>query len=413
VKASETWSVSAEWIIPAQGSPIHRGLMQGRGVAIEFVGPASQAPSAQQHRWLGNAAILPGLVNAHTHLELTCLRGQLPERRPMAQWLFAMLHKRPGGRKLDASVAEGAAEALATGTTALSDICHNNSAWRTLKKSPLRKLCFAEVLGIGSMARRAMGKLKKNLRGIKGDEHLRFGVAPHAPYSTSEEVYRQAIALARERQWPVATHLAESEAERQFLLRGTGKFFDFLAYMGLIDLSVAVHNCTPLAFARRVGLLEGPCILAHVNYIDDDEFKVLAGSGASVAYCPRSNDFFARSGHRYAEMLTAGINVALGTDSLASNSSLDMLEEMRRVRLDGKVDNPTILRMATLNGAKALGWDDRIGSLVPGKQADWIAVELPDEAAHPLEAILTSKARVIETVIAGKTVFRREAGTGE
>ncbi len=409
MSAKRTWSVSAEWLLPGDGRLIHRGVLRGTGAVVEAVGPESEVAPAANHRELGELAVLPGLVNAHTHLELTHLRGQLPERRPISQWLYALSSHFPGTHDLDAAVADGAAEALATGTTALADICHNNRAWRTLKPTALRCVCFAEAMGIGPAADAAMGRLKKHVRGVRSTKTLRFGLAPHAPYTTAEDVYRKCVKLARRRNWLIATHLAETESERQFLLRGSGKLFDFLAHMGLMDSSIEIPGCTPVAFAERVGLLERPCILAHVNTLDDAEMKLLAESQASVVCCPRSNDFFGRGGgHRYAEMLAAGINVAVGTDSLASNTSLDMLAELARLRAEAKVDNHTLLRMGTLNGAKALGWGDRLGSLEPGKQADWIALQLPPETFAPLEAAFTGQARVVETHVAGTCAYRAE-----
>ena len=402
------WSISADWIVPVDAPPIRGGVLRGRGNLIEAVGTPQAVSHTTSHRELGSVAVLPGLINAHTHLELSHLRGKLPPRRPMTQWLFALLRKRVTGHGLAKSVALGADEALATGTTTLADVCHNNQAWKTLKDYPFRKLCLAEVTGIGATAKNAMGRLRKHLTGIRKTDKLRFGIAPHSPYSTSEEVYRGAMELARQRDMPVATHLAETEAERQFMLHGTGRFFEFLARLGLIDSTVSVHKCTPVVFAQRIGLFDGPCLLAHVNYIDDEEFQILAASGASVVYCPRSSMFFGRSGHRYRDMLQAGINVCIGTDSLASNTSLDMIEEMRRLRSDGRVDSFTILRMATLNGAKALGWDDKIGSLTPGKLADFIVMQIPPDMINPVEAILTKKSRIIETVIGGKTVASAE-----
>lgn len=406
--ASRIWSISADWIVPGTGRAIRNGVMRGSGATIDAVGSLSKVAPTPNHRDLGEVAILPGLINAHTHLELTHLKGELPRRRPMVQWLFALARRRPSGPEQDAAVSDGAAQAIATGTTALADISHNNRAWKVLKGTPLRKLCFAEVVGVGPLASGAMSRLRRRLKGVRGgsvSKKMRFGISPHAPYSTSTEVYRQAVELGKRRKWRLATHLAETEGERQFLLRGTGKLFEFLARLGLIDCSVPVHGYKPVEFARRVGLLDMPCILGHVNFIDDEELKMLSDSEASVAYCPRGSDFFGRKGHRYAEMLSGGINVALGTDGLACNDSLSMLDEMRRLRQDARVDNYTILRMATLNGAKALGWDDCIGTLSPGRQADWIVVELPPDAPDPLEAILTSKTRVLTTVIAGKTVF--------
>ncbi|MCD6304116.1 MAG: amidohydrolase family protein [Planctomycetes bacterium] len=404
--ARKTWSISAEWILPADGTSLRRGIMRISGGLIEAVGPEGRVRPAGDHRELGEVAVIPGLVNAHTHLELTHLRGLLPQRRPMPQWLYALKANWPASHERRVAVEAGAAEALATGTTTVGDVSHNHLAWRTLKQTPLRAVCFAEAMGIGPLAGDGIERLRRSVRGCRATRRVRFGLFPHAPYSTGEDVYRAAVELARRRRWPIATHLAETEGERQLLLRGSGRLFDFLAHMGLLDSSVHVPRCTPIAFAERLGLFDLHCLLVHVNYIDDAEMKLLASSGASVVYCPRSNDFFGRSGHRYAEMLAAGINVAVGTDSLASNSSLDMLAELARIRSEAKLDNQAILKMGTINAAEALGLAEEVGSLQPGKQADWVVLELPPETAAPLEAILTGKARVREVVIAGKTAFR-------
>ncbi len=407
--AKKMWSISAEWILPGDGRTIHNGVLRGSGAVVEAIGTLGKVPPTCHHRDLGEVIVLPGFVNAHTHLEFTHLRGKLPRRRPMPQWFFALWRHRPTASQQEEAIADGAAEALATGTTALADVCHNHRAWPILKDSPLRKLCLAEVLGIGPLARGAIPRLSRRLAGCRASRKLRFGVAPHAPYSTSEEVYRHAVDLTRRRGWAVATHLAETETERQYLLRGTGKLFEFLARLGMIDSTVQPHKCKPMQFARRVGLLAAPSILAHVNTIDDEEMELLADSRASVVYCPGSSEFFGRTGHRYPEMLAAGINVALGTDSLASNDSLCLLKEMKRLRKDARVDNATILRMATLHGATALGWEEQIGSLTPGKQADFIVLPCPGDITDPLETVLTCETPVLQTVIGGKTVFSRES----
>lgn len=379
--------------------------MRGRGAVIEAVGPESDVAIARNHRELGELVVLPGLINAHTHLELTHLRGRLPARRPMPQWLYALKTHWPAVAETPGAVADGAAEALKTGTTTLADVCHDNRAWRVLKQTALRSLCYAEIMGIGPLVTGAVERLGKHIRGCRATTRLRFGLCPHAPYTTSEQVYRQTIALAHRRRWPLATHLAETEGERQLLLHGSGRLLDFLLRMGMLDSSVQIPGCTPVDFAQRVGMLDTPAALLHCNFIDDRELKILAGASASVVCCPRSNDFFGRSGHRYAEMLAAGINVAVGTDSLASNTSLDMLAELQRLRAEGKVDNQTILKMGTINGARALGRAESIGSLEPGKQADWIAVEAPHGTPAPLEDIFTGKGRVVEVHIAGKAVY--------
>lgn len=424
-----SWSAAADWILPADAPPIPHAILRGQGAIIQAVGPADAIARAPRHLDLTGHVILPGLINAHTHLELSHLGGKLPRRATMPRWLLALMRHRGTADQLRQAVADGAAQALATGTTTLADISHDNSAWPVLAPLPLRKLCLAEILGRGPLEHGAIGRLAASLADIPDgapgdpaaspDGRLWFGLSPHAPYSTSEAIYRHAIELARERNWPICTHLAETKGERLFLTHGRGAFANFMRQLGLLDDSFAAPACGPIDFARRVGLLDAAPILAHVNYLDDDELRMLADSPASVVYCPLSSEFFGRKGHRYAEMLDAGINVALGTDSLASNDSLDMLAEMRRLRRDARIDNGAILRMATLHGAIALRQADRIGSLTPGKAADWIAVELPaSQASHasspnaprtppcsdPLEIILTQPCKVSHVAIAGQPV---------
>jgi len=409
MKAKSASSISAGWIVPGDRRPIRDGVIRWRGNKIEAIGPLQEVSPAADHRVLGEVAVIPGLINTFAQLELTRLSGKLPRGRPLTQWLFAMNRARPTGSDQDAAVADGAAQSLAEGTTALTDVSHNARSWKVLADTPLRKLCLIEISGIGPTERKALDRLNKPLgKGLRSTSRLRFGIAPHAPYSTSEKVYSKAGSLARRRRWVVATRLAQTEAERQFLLSGTGRFFEYLARLGLVDSSVSSSGCKPVEFASRAGLLGGPCILAHVNAVDDEELKILSQTAASVAYCPGSNAFFGITGHRYSEMLAAGINVTVGSDSLGCNDSLSVLAQMQRLRHEGRVDNETILRMGTINGAKALGWEDQIGSLTPGKQADWVVMEIPPQSSGPLEPIMTGQTRVLQTVIAGKTAFIAE-----
>lgn len=399
-----SWSVSADWIVPVAGPPVRDAVLRMRKGRIEAVGPSAEVLPAKHHESLGAAVVLPGLVNAHTHLELTDLRGRLPRGRPFTEWLLALLTERRRGIDFAGGTRRGARELLAGGCTTLGDISHDNGAWPVLKRSPQRKLCFAEVIGIGPLAVGAVPRLLKCLAHIEPDERLDFGVSPHAPYSTAERVYRLVVALARRRSMPITTHLAETPEENVFLRTGKGRFSHFLAQMGLIDRSAPVHNTTAIGLAERVGLLDLPAVLAHVHYVNDADLDLLAAGRASVVYCPRSSAFFGRSGHRYPEMLARGINVSVGTDSLASNDSLDMLAELRVVRAEDKLPGQAIIRMGTAAGARALGLAERIGTLAPTMSADWIAVPLSAETADPVEAVLTGTQQVSRVVIAGQDV---------
>jgi cytosine/adenosine deaminase-related metal-dependent hydrolase len=309
------------------------------------------------------------------------------------------------GLDFAAGAAAGARELLAHGCTTVADISHDNSAWPALKPLPIRKVCFAEVLGVGPPARGALPRALRSIDAATPDARLRFGLSPHAPYSTAEPLYRRTVAAARQRGLPITTHLAESRQERHFLRTGRGMFAAFLARLGLTHAPAPAATFTE--FAARVGLLgaarDVPVLLAHGQHFTRREYSALADAGVSLAYCPRSTAWFGRAGHPYVDMLAAGINVCLGTDSLASNDSLDVLAEMRAVRAEGRIDDATIVRMATANGAAALGMNAEIGTLTPGKWADWLAVPVR-AGSDALEQVLTGNAGPARVAIAGETV---------
>ncbi len=400
------WSVSADWIVPVDGPVIVNGVMRGRGKLIEAIGPAREVAHAANHCAFRNATIIPGLVNAHAHLDQTHLAGQLPPNRPFLDW-FEAAHAKPlAGKDQDTVVAQGAAGALATGTTTLVDVSWNHRAWLTLRNSPLRKVCMPELQDLTDPPADLDGLVKK-LRGAPAaDLAMRFGLMLQAPWSVSSALCKEAIALAGRRNWVVGLHLAETEAERQYMLHRLGQLIEHRRRQGVKEAPEDTFRGTPIAFARSVGLLDVQALLIHVSRIDNEDIHLLSQGRATVVYCPRANKFWGRGAHRYADMVAAGVNVALGTETMAANASMDMIDEMRQLRFDGKVNVNTILRMATLNGAKAIGWDDRIGTLTPGKQADWVAVQLGPNPGNPIESILTLGGKVLETVIAGETVFR-------
>jgi cytosine/adenosine deaminase-related metal-dependent hydrolase len=405
------WSVSADWIVPVDSPPIVNGVMRGRGKVIEAVGPPRDVPHSQNHRTFRGAAVVPGLINAHAHLDQTHLAGQLPPNRPFLDWLEAARANPLAGKEQDAVVAQGAGQAIAGGTTALADVSWNHRAWLVLRHSPLRKVCMAELQDLYDSPT-GLEALVKKLRGApSSDPSIRFGLSLHSPWSVSPALCREAVSLAARRNWLIATHLAETESERQYMLHRLGLLVEYRRRQGAPPSPEDTFRGTPIAYASQVGLLDCPALLLHASRIDDDDIHLLSRGKATVVYCPRANKFWGRGPHRYADMIAAGINVALGTETMAANVNLDMIDEMRQLRFEGKVDVNTILRTATVNPAKALGWDDRIGTLTAGKQADWVAVELGPNPGNPIESMLTLGGRVLETVIAGATVYQyAEAG---
>src|SRR5207249_2843443 len=214
---------------------------------------------------------------------------------------------------------------------------------------------------------------------IRTDELLTSGATPHAPYSVSPELYRGVSDLARRRRLPLATHTAETKEELEFLKSGTGAIREFLIRLNALPEGWIPPGLDAVSYLESLGVLEQPALLIHCNYLDPDSLARLLRSRSSVVYCPRSHEFFRHVDHPVRSLLDLGVNVALGTDSLASNDTLSVLDEMRflyKNRKDLKVDE--ILRMATLNGAAALGFGGTVGRLRRGYWADMAVLNLPD-----------------------------------
>ncbi len=391
--------------------PIENGCVQvenGRIVSVERCQAHAEATD------LGDAVVVPGFVNAHTHLELTGCAGRVPYRGSFPQWIADLTainpHRSADAGVLERALADGWAQSLAAGVTAVGDIGIGPRVLRAWRSAPLHLVGFLEVMGLGerfrrlAAERRSAAAVEQMLADLPANDPAedaahtsrklrRFGVTPHAPYSTDDLVYGPAIVLARARRLPICTHLAETRDELQFLAKGTGPLRRMLEEMDLWDGTFQPPGCSPVEYVHRLGLLDLRPLLAHVNYASDGDLDLLARSQACVAFCPRSHLFFQHEPHRYRDMLARGINVCLGTDSLASNASLSILDELRHLAVTGHLPHPQLLAMGTIAGARALGLDDRIGSLEPGKHADLVAVPLAHPAtADPLADVLHSQA---------------------
>jgi cytosine/adenosine deaminase-related metal-dependent hydrolase len=359
---------------------------------------------------LGDVLLLPGLINAHTHLELTGLHGRVPFAGQFASWAERVIEMAPGNQGEAPArrwICEGARMSLRAGVTAVGDIGYGAHQSDELAAVSLRSVCYREILGIGPKHEEALAFLHRGCRDmVSAPPNHWIGLSPHAPYSTDPQVYEEALALAERRGWPVCTHLAETREETVFLKTGEGPLRALLERRGLVTDSFAPAGCTPIQFAERVGLLESNALLVHVNYLTDEELELLAGSSCSVAYCPRSHAFFGHEPHRFREMMAAGVNVCLGTDSLASNDSLSILDEWRFLHARyPDLDLPFLLRMSTVNAAAALGVEADIGSLEPGKLADFIC--LPADGLSPrdvMEQILTDPVEPQAVYVGGREV---------
>ncbi len=344
---------------------------------------------------LGECTLLPGFVNAHTHLELTCYAGQLPPGS-LWTWIRRLVELRAQPGRIDRerqAVRLGAELSLNAGVTTVGDISRTHSAWPVLKRSPLRKTCFAELLCFAGEPPRTLEELDETIRGTQTDERLVVGISPHAPYSVTPGQLRGCVERARRGRLPLTMHVAETREERRLIEDGGGMLYYVFWWQGFLK------KCPPprrplFEYLADAGLLEIPALLAHVNYIEDHELDRLARSPCSVAYCPRAHRFHRHEPHRFREMLARGINVCIGTDSLAGTESLSVLDELRFLhREHPDLDPGLLLEMGTLRGARALQLDACVGSIAVGKHADLVAVPLdPHGPRDPVANVLESDA---------------------
>src|SRR5579872_7402735 len=362
----------ARWVVPITAPSIHDGTVVVDGTRIAYVGPRASAPAGEDVD-LEDAVLLPGLVNAHTHLELTAFRGLMPDV-PFRDWIVrlqtAKVTVMTPERYLDAARL-GIAEGLRAGVTTYADTCDSGVALAAMCETGVRGIMYQEVFCPSADEARvadAIAGLRRRLAELAPRQTplVRLGVSPHAPYTVSDPLFS----------------FAASEAETRFVRDGEGPFADGLRRRGI---PVAPRARSPITLLHALGVLDARPLLIHAVRIDDADIAAIAAAGAAVAHCPVSN---AKLGHGIApldRLLAANVAVGLGSDSMAANDRMDLLEEARAATLaqrtrTGRPDAIAphdALALATLGGARALGLADRIGSLEVGKDADLAAFPLP------------------------------------
>jgi len=420
---SDSFTLTARYVFPVDGPPIEDGWITVIDGAISRVG---RSHGVRPDYDLGNVAVLPGLVNAHTHLDLQPVPAEADREdgtEDEIQWLARVVARRrettPEASR--AAVEANVAASLAAGTTTVADVSPAGMSWDALAGSPVRGVVFAEVIGLRRMrgieTTQAAWDWIASL-GIVDDEprrRLRPGLSPHAPYSTAGWVYERATAG----KLPLSTHLAEMPEELALLESRAGPLRDFLERIGAWDDDWEPIGPSPADYLRQGELRQADWLVAHGTYLRPEEFWGLRPGGAAdrrvaVAYCPRTHARFGHAPHPFREMLGRGVIVCLGTDGLASSPSLGVLDEVRSLhRLDPSLGGRLLLTMATLFGAWALRLDDVVGSLAPRKRADLAIVALPDraDAADPHRLVLEGDLPVVGTMVDGEFVAGRWANS--
>ncbi|HEV7903778.1 MAG TPA: amidohydrolase family protein [Pyrinomonadaceae bacterium] len=418
----------ARWVVPVASPPFEDGAVAVAGASIVGVGSRpeveAQFPGAAREDF-GEAVVIPGLVNCHSHLELTAMRGYLED---VESDFFAWLRKltiarmtRMTADDLRVSATWGALEAARAGVTTLGDACNaGDASMSALLDVGLRGNVYQEAIHPDERAADEMlSKLKTDVARLRERENglVRVGVSPHSPYTMSEKLLVGMTDYALEEKLPLMIHAAESEYEDELLKHGRGRFAESYVQRGLDWPS---PHMSPVQYLSTRGVLTPHTLLAHCVRVDAADIETIREAGASVAHCPKSNLKLGHGRAPYTKM--SGIRRGFGSDSVASNNTCDILEEARFATLLARLDQTDAsgelynaqeaLHDATLGGARALGYEENLGALRVGDAADLAIFRL--DGAHqipvydPAHALIfsTSARDAVLTMVAGREVYR-------
>ena len=399
----------ARTVLPICSPPIEDGAVLVRGERIESVGLFSGLRQSQVDEVidLGEAILLPGLINAHCHLDYTDMAGKLSPPKNFSDWIKAIVALKGewSYTEFAESWLNGAKMLLRTGTTTVVDIESIPELLPDVARStPLRVISCLELLSVRAKrsARQLVDAAEQKLESLSLES---AGLSPHAPYSTSPDLLRAAARAARVRGWLLTTHVAESDDEFQMYLEACGAMFDWLKPQR--DMSDC-GACSPVAHLARNEVLSPNFLAVHANYLANGDAELLARSGAHVVHCPRSHAFFGHRAFPLEELERAGVNICLGTDSMATMRksrlepmALNLFSEMRGLAKNSPALSPKrIVEMATVNAAKSIGSARELGRLAPGVIADVIALR-GGGSPDPYEAVISHRDDVLASMIRG------------
>ncbi|MXY24935.1 MAG: amidohydrolase family protein [Acidobacteria bacterium] len=375
----------ARWILPIVAPPVRDGWVDVFGDAVHAVGGAAAVHPADplaEEIDLGDVALLPGLVNAHTHLELSGLDDASPPADSMPAWARALVQRvdADGGLPAEA-IPDAVAQLHACGTVLVGDIGNTQAALPGLASGRVDAVLFQECLGfeVGpeeaeARAGRLADEIAGRAAGAGGDRLILRGAA-HAPYSVSPALFR---ALVARLPGPRTVHLAESREEIDFLRDGHGPWREFLQWRGRWNAAWEPPGTGPVDYLEMLGWLRDDTLVVHGVQLRPDDLKRLAAAGTTLVTCPRSNRWTGAGEPPVADFYASGVRVAVGTDSLASAPDLNLFSELAALhRLAPAVPASRLLRSATLHGAAALGRGETLGAIAPGRRAALVAVALP------------------------------------
>jgi cytosine/adenosine deaminase-related metal-dependent hydrolase len=374
-------------VLPISSPPIRRGWIAVDDQTIAGCGPVESRPHAPAGplRDLGRVALMPGLVNAHTHFEFSYLRGASPRTSNFMDWVRTVIRARreqtdPHAPVIVHALERGLQEAVACGTAVAGDISNTLASVEPLLRSPLAGVVFYELIRFNTDDPAAIvGEARRAIDALEGNHRVRTSLAAHAPYSVAPGLFREIRRFADSRPTlPYSVHLAESPEEVRFIERGEGPWRVLLEDIGAWAPSWVAPGVSPVRYLDEIGFLGPRVIAVHGVQMSQDDLARLTACDATVVACPRSNAYTGVGRPPVRDFYASGVRVAIGTDSLASAPDLNLFAELAAMRaLAPEVSASRLLESATLAGARALGFDDEFGTLEVGKQARVLAVDLP------------------------------------
>jgi cytosine/adenosine deaminase-related metal-dependent hydrolase len=388
----------AAWLCPIASPPIRDGWLAVDGERITHVGAPGESPPFAA-RDLGRVAVMPGLVNAHTHLELSYLRDRVPPAADFVSWVKQLILSRgPGMERPDdpavlAAARRGALDARESGTVAVGDISNSLATIDPIRDAGLCGLVFHELLGFDATDGRLVedGREKRAGAAARGAERVRVSVCPHAPYSVSSALFRAIRAEVNGSGTPITSvHLGESASEIEMLADGGGPWPGMLRFIGKMPDAWRPPGVGPVEYLDALGMLDARTLVVHGVQLRPSALERLAAIGCTLVTCPRSNQWVGVGAPPVERFYASGARVAIGTDSLASVADLNLFSELKTMRwLAPHLPAGRLLESATRSGAAALGLESDLGTIEPGKRAELISIDLPPQVVDVEEYLVS------------------------
>lgn len=402
--------IRAHTVVPMSAPPFEDGAVvvnaQGR---IEAVGPFAELSRdwpAEEVLDLGQQALLPGLINAHCHLDYTSMRNAIDPQKSFTRWISRInaLKRQMTDEDYLQSIADGFAEARAWGTTTVCNLEAFPELLPRLPPPPIRTWWFLELIDIRNRIHtEALAEGTRAFFEGREDWLGGFGLNPHAPYTASPELYRLCNACGERFDMPLTTHIAESTEEESMFRRGEGEMFDFLQKLGR-----KMDDCgrqSSFSNAVRNSLIGPGWLLAHANELDAEDLALISATPGDwhIVHCPRSHAFFRHHPFPWRQLEELGVSISLGTDSLASNDSLSLFAELQSAKKASPwLTSETLVRTVTTRPARALRKTGELGELLPGAHADMIAIPYPGTAPDVYDAIIENRSPIKWMMLDGK-----------